>query len=73
MPNDKTIDTYHRTGDVVQLRNADGRRLSDVRILVLETLAQRFAQILGDFVHPDAAHRANGQRPNQRVRVLTVL
>jgi hypothetical protein len=38
----------------------------------LEALAQRLAEVLGDLVHADAAHRADGERADERVRILRV-
>jgi hypothetical protein len=54
-------------GDVVELGDANGRGLADVRVLVLEASAQRLAEVFGDLLDSDAAHRADSQRPNQRI------
>ncbi len=57
---------------VVQLRDADGRRLAHVGVLVLEALPQRLAEVLGYLLYADAAHRAHCERADERVRVLAV-
>eukprot|EP00964_Phaeocystis_antarctica_P140756 scaffold105646_cov63-Phaeocystis_antarctica.AAC.1 len=59
--------------DVVQLRHAHRRRLAHIRVLVLQALAQRLAQVLDDLVDADAAHRAHRERADERVGVLRVL
>ena len=56
--------------DVVELGDADGRRLAHVGVGVGQALAQRLAQVLDDLVDADAAHGAHGQRPDERVGVL---
>lgn len=57
----------------MEFGHADGRRLPHVRVLVLQALPQWFTQVLGDLVHPDAAHGADGQSTDEGVGVLTVL
>jgi len=59
--------------DVIQLGDAHGRRLPHVRVLVLQTLAQRVAQVLGDLVDADAAHSSDRQSSDQGIGVLAVL
>lgn len=59
--------------DVVQLRDAHRRGLPHVRVLVFEAFAQRLAEVLCYFVDADAAHGADGEGADQRVRVLAVL
>ncbi len=61
------------TVDVVQLRHTDGSRFAHVRVLIFQTFAQRFAQVLGDLVHANATHCPYCERADQRVRVLAVL
>ena len=64
----------HQLGiDIVQLGHTHRGRLPHVRIGILQAPLQRVAQVLCDPVHPDAAHRPHGQRPDQRVWVLRIL
>lgn len=70
---DESLILYQHWVDVVKLGHAHSSRLLHVRILVLETLAERLAEVLCDLVHADASHGAHGQGTDQRVGVLTVL
>lgn len=63
----------HTGRNIIQLSNTHSGSLPDIGILILQALAEWFTQILGDLVHSDTAHGADGQGPDQRVRVLTVL
>lgn len=49
------------------------QRLPTRPTMHLEAAVQWVTQVLGDLVHPDAAHRAHGQRTDQGVGVLRVL
>lgn len=64
---------HHLGIDVVQLGHADSCSFPHIGVLILQTLAERLAQVLRDFIHADAAHGAHGQGTDQRVWVLTVL
>ena len=57
----------------MQLCDRDRGRFPDVGVFVLQTLSERFTKILGDLVHADAAHRANGQSTDQGVGIFTIL
>ena len=59
--------------DVEELGDTDHGGLADVRILVLETLAEWLGNVISNLVHPNAAHSTNGERPDQRVVIITVL
>lgn len=50
---------HHLCVDVVELGHAHGGSLPHVRVLVLQTLPEGLAQVLGDLVHADAAHGAH--------------
>ena len=64
---------HHLGIDVMKFRHTHSCRLPHVRVLVLQALPQRLTQVLCDFVHPDAAHGADGQSSDERVGVLAVL
>lgn len=64
---------HHLGIDVMKFRHTNSSRLPHVWVLILEALPQRLTQVLRDLVHSDAAHGADGQSPDQRVGVLTVL
>lgn len=57
----------------MKFSHTNGCRLPHIRVLVLQALPQWLTQVLCDLVHTDAAHGPNGQSPDQRVGVLTVL
>lgn len=64
---------HHLGIDVMKFSHTNGCRLPHIRVLVLQALPQWLTQVLCDLVHADAAHGPNGQSPDQRVGVLTVL
>lgn len=64
---------HHLSIDVMKFSHTNSCCLPHVWILILQALPQWLTQVLCDLVHPDAAHRADGQSPDQRVGVLTVL
>ena len=59
--------------DVVQLRDTHSGRLAHVWILVLQTLAQRLAQVLSDLINTNTAHCSHGKSANEGVVILTIL
>lgn len=69
----KALVLHHLCVDVVQLGHANSRSLAHVGVLILQALAERLTQVLGDLIHPDAPHGAHGQGADQWVGVLTVL
>ena len=69
----KSLVLHHLGIDVMQLCHTDSCSLSHIRVFILQTLAKRLTQILGDLVHPDASHCTDSQSTDERVWVFTVL
>lgn len=64
---------HHLSVDVMQFGHTHGCSLPHIWVFILQTLSQRLAQVLSDFVHADTAHCAHSQSTDQRVWILTVL
>lgn len=58
---------------VPQLSNTNGGGLANIGIVVLQALSQRFADMIQNLVHTNAAHGADSQGANQRVDVVRIL
>lgn len=58
--------------EIVQLGDAYRRRLSHVRVLVVQTFLQRAREVVDDLFDADATHRADGERADERVLVVRV-
>jgi hypothetical protein len=59
--------------EIVQLGDAQRRRLSHVRVLVVQALLQRAREVVDDLFDADAAHRADGECADERIVVVRVL
>jgi hypothetical protein len=59
--------------DIVQLRNTDSGRLSNIRVLVFQTLTEWLTQVLGDLVDTNTSHCSYSEGTDQRIAVLAVL
>lgn len=64
---------HHLGVDVMKFSHANGRRLPHIWVLIFQALPQWLTEVLGDLIHPDAAHCADGQSTDKGVGVLTVL
>lgn len=58
---------------VPQFSNSNGGGLANVGIVVLQALSKRFADMIQNLVHTNAAHGADGQGTNQRVDMVRIL
>lgn len=59
--------------EIVQLGNAERRRLAHVRVLVVQALLQRACEVVDDLFDTDATHRADGECADERIVVVRVL
>lgn len=59
--------------DVVELGDANGRRLPDVRVLVPQGTTEGLAQVLGDSIDTDAPHGPHGEGADEGVGVAGIL
>ena len=64
---------YKKWVDVVKFGYAHGGRLLHIRVLVLETLSQRLAQVFCDLVDTNAAHGSHGKVSDKGVGIFAVL
>ncbi len=73
LPECQTSDAYQVWRNFVELGNAYGCGLSNIRICVLQSSAQRLAKILADLFNSNATHGAYRQGTNKRIGVSTIL
>ena len=57
---------------IVQFRHTQCRRLTDVWILIAETLLQWVAEIVDYLLRTQTPHCANSQRSNEGVRIISI-
>lgn len=58
---------------VVEFHDSKSSGFPDVRILVAQAFPQGVGDVIEDLLRPQAAHRSDRQRADQRVRVLRIL